>query len=178
MQALESGKTINPITTDLVNFSAYFNVSIDNLIKTNLLKVTDRELSRIIETSDDYVSGTHMRVLAISVDRTNKENVEYVPLKARAGYQAGFNDPEYIAALPKLSLPNLPSSGTFRMFPTTGKSMLPIPENSDILCEYVADWKSLKPDTPCIVILSGTQDFVFKLVTVLRDAQVMLKSLN
>jgi phage repressor protein C with HTH and peptisase S24 domain len=123
------------------------------------------------------MTGSKIRVLAITVDKNEKENTEYVPIRARAGYMAGYSDPEYIAQLPKFSLPNLPKSGTFRMFPTTGDSMLPIPENSDIIAQYVQDWKSLKPDTPCIVILKGEQDFVFKLVTV-QGRQVLLRSLN
>ncbi|WP_370583064.1 helix-turn-helix transcriptional regulator [Pedobacter sp. MC2016-24] len=64
------------------------------------------------------------------------------------------------------------------MFPTTGDSMLPIPEGSDILAKYVQDWTSIKAGTPCIVILNGTQDFVFKLVTVNSDNTLMLESLN
>ena len=64
------------------------------------------------------------------------------------------------------------------MFPTIGDSMLPIPENSDVIAQYIQDWKSLKPDTPCIVILKGDQDFVFKLVTIQNEGKVLLKSLN
>ena len=64
------------------------------------------------------------------------------------------------------------------MFPTVGDSMLPIPEKSDIITEYVQDWKSLKPDTLCIVILKGEQDFVFKQVTVNEDTSLLLRSLN
>lgn len=56
---------------------------------------------------------------------------------------------------------NLLWGGTYRMFPTTGDSMLPIPEGSDVVARYVQDWKTLKPDRHCIVILKGEQDFVF-----------------
>jgi len=124
-----------------------------------------------------YMKGTKIRVLAITVDKDNRENAEYVPISAKAGYRAGYNDPEYIATLPKLSLPNLPRSGTFRMFKTTGDSMLPIPEDCDVIGQYVQDWKTIKPNTPCIVIL-GNQDFVFKLVTIQKDGTVLLSSLN
>ena len=56
--------------------------------------------------------------------------------------------------------------------------MLPIPEKSDIITEYVQDWKSLKPNTLCIVILKGDQDFVFKQVTVRDGGSIFLVSLN
>jgi hypothetical protein len=99
-------------------------------------------------------------------------------VKAKAGYMAGYNDPEFIASLPKYSLPNLPADGTFRIFPSTGDSMLPVPEGSDIIAQYVPDWAAIKADTPCIVILKGQQDFVFKMVTMNPDSTILLKSLN
>ncbi len=178
LQALESGKTINPSAADLIQFSEYFKVSVDTLLKTDLSKLGELKLRELLAGNDVYMTGSGIRLLAITVDKNNRENTEYVPVKAKAGYRSGYNDPEFIAALPKFSLPNLPKSGTFRMFPTTGDSMLPIPENSEIIAQYVQDWKSMKPDTPCIVILKDEQDFVFKLVTVQADGEVRLKSLN
>jgi len=178
LQALESGKTINPSAADMVIFSEYFKVSVDSLLKVDLSKLGAFKLKELLAGNDVYMTGSKIRVLAITVDKDNRENVEYVPVKAKAGYMAGYNDPEYIAGLPKYSLPNLPKTGTFRIFPTTGDSMLPIPEHSEVIAQYVEDWKSLKPDTPCIVILKGQQDFVFKLVTVLEEGKIMLTSLN
>ncbi|MCF8450329.1 MAG: helix-turn-helix domain-containing protein [Taibaiella sp.] len=178
LQALESGKTVNPSAMDMIKFSEYFKVSVDSLLKVDLLKLGELKLKELMTGNDVYMTGSGIRVLAITVDKNNRENTEYVPVKAKAGYRAGYNDPEYIAALPKFSLPNLPKTGTFRMFPTTGDSMLPIPENSDVIAQYVQDWKNLKPNTPCIVILKGEQDFVFKLVTVQSNNEVLLKSLN
>jgi len=178
LMALESGKTKNPAALDLVKFSEYFKISINILLKEDLRKFSEFDLRRLQENNDPYLKGSQLRVLAITVDKENKENTEYVPIKAKAGYSAGYNDPEFIAKLPKFSLPNLPKSGTFRMFPTTGDSMLPIPEKSDVIAQYVEDWKDLKADTPCIIILKSTQDFVFKLVTIQEDSTVLLKSLN
>ncbi|HEY3389041.1 MAG TPA: hypothetical protein VGK38_05680, partial [Prolixibacteraceae bacterium] len=40
------------------------------------------------------------------------------------------------------------------------------------------DWTAIKADTPCIVILNGQQDFVFKMVTMNPDSTIQLKSLN
>jgi hypothetical protein len=56
--------------------------------------------------------------------------------------------------------------------------MAPIPEGSDVIAQYVADWTGLKPESPCIVILREGQDFVFKLVTLRQDGTLLLKSLN
>jgi transcriptional regulator with XRE-family HTH domain len=178
LQALESGKTVNPSSIDFIKFSDFFKVSVDSLLKVDLPKLGELKLKELLAGNDVYMTGSKIRVLAITVDKDNRENAEYVPVKAKAGYIAGYNDPEFIAGLPKFSLPNLPKSGTFRMFPTTGDSMLPIPENSEVIAQFVEDWKSMKPDTACIVILKGQQDFVFKQVTVQANGDVLLKSLN
>lgn len=176
LQALESGKTRNPSALDLIKFSEYFKVSMDSLFKVDLTKLSELKLRELEAGNDVYMTGSKIRVLAITVNPDNKENVEYVPVKAKAGYRSGYADPEFLAGLPKFSMPNLPS-GTHRMFPITGDSMLPIPDGSDVIAGYVDDWKLIKPDTPCIVILKGEQDFVFKLVH-MAGHEILLKSLN
>ncbi len=177
LQALESGRTKNPSATDLVKFSEYFRISIDALLKINLVMLGELKVRELEAGNDVYMSGGKLRVLAITVDKNNKENLEYIPLKAKAGYTRGYNDLQYLAGLPRFSLPNLPK-GTFRMFPTTGDSMLPFPEGCDIIGRYLEDWKNIKPRTPCIVILNGVQDIVFKLVTIGADNHITLESLN
>ncbi|MBE9462119.1 XRE family transcriptional regulator [Dyadobacter subterraneus] len=178
LNALENGHTKAPQPDDYLRFSDFFKISVDSLLRVNLAKLSELKLRELEAGNDVYMTGSNIRVLAITVNEQNKENVEYVPVKAKAGYRSGYSDPEYLSKLPRFSLPNLPKSGTFRMFPTVGDSMLPIPEKSDIIAEYVQDWKSLKPDTLCIVILKGEQDFVFKQVTVGKDGTLMLSSLN
>ncbi len=175
--ALENGQTVNPTVEDLIRVSDYFRMSIDSLLRVDMAAMSELKLRELEQGNEGYRTGKELRVLAISVDKENKENLEYVPVKARAGYLAGFSDPEFIAALPKFSLPNLPQGNTFRMFPTIGDSMLPIPEGSDIVGKFIQDWQSLKPRTLCIVILKGAQDFVFKQVTLMQQ-EVLLESLN
>lgn len=176
--AHENGQTLNPPVDDLIRISDYFRISIDNLLRMDLAGLSEFKIRELEQGGDTYRSGSQLRVLAISVDKEEQENMEYVPVKAKAGYRAGFNDPEFIAALPKFSLPNLPRSGTFRMFPTTGDSMLPIPEGSDVVCKFIQDWQQVKPRTLCIVVLKAEQDFVFKQVTFEKDGTVLLASLN
>lgn len=173
LSAIENGQTKLPPGEDVINFSEYFRFSIDSLFKVDLSKLGGLKLRELEAGNDIYMNGSQIRVLAISVDKNNKENLEYVPVKAKAGYRTGFNDPEYIAALPKFSLPSLPKGKTFRMFPTTGDSMLPFPEGCEVVCQYVEDWKGLKPQTLCIAVLKGEQDFVFKRVTLQADGLLM-----
>jgi len=164
---------------DLIKFSEYFKISIDTLLKVDLAKLGELKLRELEAGNDVYISGGRIRVLSISVDSRNKENVEFVPLKAKAGYLNGYNDPEYIAQLPKFSMPQLPNNKTFRVFPTEGDSMLPIPENCLVITEYVADWNGLK-DTPCIVIMRNEQSFLFKIVSsrIETNRTLLLHSLN
>lgn len=178
LNCIETGQTKSPSVEDLLKFSAHFKMSLDTLIKIDLSKLGELKLRELEAGNDVYIKGGNLRVLAITVDKENNENVEYVPIKTKAGYRSGYNDPEYIAKLPKYSLPNVPKQGTYRIFPTVGDSMLPIPENSDVTGKYVEDWHSIKPNTPCIIILKDQQDFVFKLLTFQKDKTLTLKSLN
>lgn len=176
--ALESGQTKTPPVTDMINFSRFFKINVDTLLTVDLSKLSTLKI-QALETDDEaYSSGTNLRVLAISVDKNNTENIEYVPVKAKAGYAAAYSDPDFIASLPKYTFPNLPKGNTYRVFPTIGDSMLPIPDGSEIIAQYITDWKAIKPDTPCIIILKGNQNFVFKLVTMQGDGTLLLKSLN
>ena len=179
LAALELGNIKAPPPEDYLNIATYFKMSIDTLFKIDLSKIGELKIRELEAGNDVYMKGGNLRILAISVDKSNKEQVEYVPVKAQAGYATGYHDPEFIGALPKYSLPNLPQQGTFRIFPTVGDSMLPIPEGSDVVARYIADWTSLKPDTLCIVVLKTEQNVVFKLLTI--DSQrgiATLRSLN
>jgi len=180
LNALESGQTKAPQPEDYLAISDYFRISIDSLLKVDLAKLGELHLRELEAGNDVYLKGSNLRVLAITVDKSNQENVEYVPVKAKAGYAAGYNDPEFIAALPRYHLPNLPKNKTLRIFPTTGDSMLPFPEGTDIIAEYVQDWTTLGPGTPCIVLLkSQGQDLLFKLLTYQRkENSFLLRSLN
>lgn len=179
LNALESGQTSAPRPEDYLKYSDFFKFSMDTLLRVNLSKLGELKLRDLQAGNDVYLTGSHIRVLAVTVDAQNRENMEYVPIKAKAGYRSGYADPDYIASLPRFSMPNLPADGTFRMFPTIGDSMLPIPEGAEIICRYAADWTSIKPETLCIVILKGEQEFVFKKVSVQSNERtLLLQSLN
>lgn len=178
LASIEAGNTKAPQPEDYLSFSDFFSVSIDTLLKIDLPKLGELKMRDLESGNDVYIRGGNLRVLAISVDKENNEHVEYVPVKAKAGYAANHADPEYIASLPKYSVPNLTQGDTYRIFPITGDSMLPITDGSDITGKYISDWTDIKADTPCIVILKAEQDFVFKMVTVNPDGTLVLRSLN
>lgn len=177
--AIEAGRTKSPHPEDYLNFSAYFQMSIDTLLKVDLKEISPWKLRELESGNDIYLKGRKIRVLAISTNVEEEENVEYVPIKAKMGYRSGYNDPEYIASLPKYSLPHLQKNKTYRIFPTVGESMLPIQPGTDLITAYVEDWSELK-DTPCVLILkSQGTDFVFKFATYREeDHDFFLRSLN
>ncbi|WP_025144912.1 XRE family transcriptional regulator [Pedobacter jeongneungensis] len=177
INALERGHIKAPPPEDFINIAGYFNISVDNLVKIDLTAMSEQAVKQLESGNDGFTTGRNLRILHISTDSDNRENIAYVPVKAKAGYPTGFNDPEYIAGLPKFNFPVLPDGKTFRMFPTEGDSMLPIPEGSDIIAFYVQDWRSLKPATLGIVALHGDQELVFKQITIEGD-EVLLESLN
>lgn len=179
LNAIESGKTRNPSLEDLMRFSEFFRISIDSLLKAKLSRLLELQLRELEAGNDVYMMGTKIRVLPVTVDKEGRQNAEYVPVKAKMGYLSGYNDPQYIASLPKYNIPTLSRHGTYRTFPAEGDSMYPIPDKAEVTGAYVENWLDIKPDTPCIVILNGTDDFVFKLVTVNKeDNSLLLKSLN
>lgn len=179
LNAHENGQTLNPTVEDLINFSFYFKFSIDNLLKVDLAKISALKLRELEAGNDIFISGTQIRVLATTVDPKNKEHIEFVPQKAKAGYLAGYSDPDFIGKLPVFSMPHLPSDKKFRMFPTSGDSMYPIPENCLVIGKYIEDWQSIKNETACIV-LTKEEGIVFKLVTnqLKKNRTFLLQSLN
>ncbi|MCB0599689.1 MAG: helix-turn-helix transcriptional regulator, partial [Saprospiraceae bacterium] len=80
----ERGKT-EPNIEMLVRIADHFNIKVDDLVRSNL---SHRDL--------EILRNKELRVLAISVDAENRENIELVDTKAEAGYLESFQDPEYI----------------------------------------------------------------------------------
>lgn len=105
-------------------------------------------------------NASNLRVLSITVDGDERENIELVPVKASAGYLNGYGDPEYVADLPKFSLPMF-NQGTYRAFEIKGDSMLPLPSGSVIIGEYVENWHDIKPGQT-YVIVSKDDGVVYK----------------
>jgi transcriptional regulator with XRE-family HTH domain len=179
LNAHENGQSVNPTVEDLLNFSAYFKMSVDTLLKVDLPKLSELKVRELESGNDVYVTGSKIRVLATTVDAQNRDQIEFVPQKAKAGYLAGYSDPEFISSLPIFSMPHLPKDKKFRMFPTTGDSMYPIPESSMVIGAFVDDWMSIKAETPCIVI-TKEEGIVFKMVTnhIKERRKLGLRSLN
>jgi transcriptional regulator with XRE-family HTH domain len=86
--------------------------------------------------------------------------IPFVPVKAAAGYLAGYADQDFIDELNTFTLPML-SGGEYRAFEIIGDSMLPTPSGSVIVGEKVESIDDLKNNTPCVVV-SRNEGIVYK----------------
>lgn len=180
LNSYENGVVVNPTIDALLQFSNYYKVSIDTLIRVDLEKLSESQLRELEHGHDAFVKGTKLRVLATTVDKNNKDNIELVPVKASAGYTAGYNDPEFIRSLPSFQLPFLSSERKYRTFQISGDSMLPIPDKSYVTAEYVDNWFDIK-DGAAYIIITQDEGIVFKMVytsNLKNEKKLLLRSLN
>lgn len=107
---IESGQ-IYPSLESIDKIVKYYSTSWDNLVG----------LTKSKKTAEMTVSP--VRTLVTTVDKTGRDNIVLVPIKAQAGYLQGAQQPEYIEHLPTFWLPGL-NHGTYRAFEVSGYSML------------------------------------------------------
>jgi transcriptional regulator with XRE-family HTH domain len=175
LNSYENAIVVNPPIEFIVNVSNYFKVQIDVLIKNQLLAQPNHRA--LLE--DEYLSGTKLRVLVSTIDTSNRDNIELVHQKVKAGYLAGYNDPEFITSLPTFQLPFLAKERKYRAFQIEGDSMLPIQHGSYVIGEYVQNWHEIKSGE-AYVLLTKEEGAVFKIVQNQLDTKrsLTLHSLN
>jgi transcriptional regulator with XRE-family HTH domain len=163
----------------LIGFSNYYGVAIDTLIRVDLTKLAESQLSQLEKGYDVFIKGSNLRVLATTVDSENEENIELVAEKAKAGYTNGFADPEYIRILPTFNLPFLSREKKYRTFQINGDSMLPIPNGAYVTGEYVQNWNFIR-DRQAYIILTLNEGILFKVAEnrIAEEGQLRLHSLN
>ena len=83
LNSYENGSIKNPTLEALLLFSKYFRLSIDTMVKIDLGKLSEYQLSELERGNDVYVTGSRLRVIATTVDSQNRENIEVVPIKAK-----------------------------------------------------------------------------------------------
>lgn len=186
--AYEEGRA-KPNYETIQTIARKFNISIDKLLTQDLAKIADESVfgsgatpvyTHTSGSSNPTVDieGKKLRVLSITVDENDNENIELVAEKARAGYLDGYADPEYIEKLSKFRLPFLPQ-GTYRAFEIKGDSMLPLQPGSVVVGEYVDDWMNVKNNETYIVV-SQNEGVVYKRVinNIEANKTLILKSDN
>jgi transcriptional regulator with XRE-family HTH domain len=129
----------------------------------DMFKLTMDDLLRkdLTDSKDNYLAKR--RAIKMSGGRPD---ITFVPVKAAAGYLAGYADPEFVDELNTFTLPML-SGGNYRAFEIIGDSMLPTPSGSVIVCEKVENAVDVKNNTTCIVV-SKNEGIVYKRVQTTR----------
>ena len=163
-----------PNFENLIKLSQYFRITIDKLLKIDLKTISEMYLAELEKGYDIDISGKHLRVLATTVDANNEENIELVPVKAKAGYTNGYADPNFIKVLPTFQLPFLDRSKKYRTFQINGDSMPPVPHGSWVTGEFLQNWNQLKDGYPYIVITKD-EGAVFKVVYNMIDKEQSLQ---
>lgn len=123
-----------------------------DIFKLTLDEILRKDLS---DNKSNYLAKRRaMKLVA------GRPDIPFVPVKAAAGYLAGYADPEFVDELNTFTLPML-AGGNYRAFEIIGDSMLPTPSGSVIVGEKVENLDSLKNDSPCIVV-SRNEGIVYK----------------
>ncbi|MFD1141941.1 helix-turn-helix domain-containing protein [Larkinella insperata] len=161
--------------------ASLYKVTIDTLLYRDLTQLSPPQIELLFEGPDIAQRGQTLRIreLIHTIGDDKEENIEMVPVKAAMGYcQGGFNDEVFIAELPWFRLPFVSKDRKYRLFPTIGDSMLPIPEGSYVLGEYIEKWNTIKDGTG-VVVVSKEGIVVKKAINELaRNGRLILHSLN
>lgn len=140
----------------LCKIARYFNVRLDDLLQHQLDQL------KTFESSD-----RDLKILAVTVDNQQKQNIELVDVKAEAGYLQSFQDPQYIRQLPRMHIPRLPL-GNLRAFEIHGDSMLPIESGSVVIGQYVEKMNELKNDH-LYILIHKLDGIVFKRIKIVKE---------
>lgn len=128
-------------------------------IVADMYKLTLDELLRtdLADNKGNYLAKRRAQKLG-----SGRSEIPFVPVKAAAGYMAGYADPEFVDELNTFTLPML-AGGNYRAFEIIGDSMMPTPSGSVIVGEKVEDLGDLKSNNTYIVV-SRNEGIVYKRV--------------
>jgi len=121
-----------------------FKLSLDELLRKD-----------VSEAKGSYISKRRAQKMV-----SGRADIPFVPVKAAAGYLAGYADPEFIDELNTFTLPML-SGGDYRAFEIIGDSMMPTPSGSVIVGEKVEKLDDIKSNNTYVVV-SKTDGIVYK----------------
>ncbi|UCS93145.1 LexA family transcriptional regulator [Echinicola marina] len=151
ISAYEDGRS-EPKLTTLKLIGDIFSVSLDELLYHDIEEKGRRATQK-----------KEIKILTVSLDQEENENITMVPQKASAGYLNGYADPEYMQQLPQFHLPNLNKNVTYRAFEIKGDSMLPLPSGTVVIGAYVEQLTDIKSGNTYILV-TDTEGVVYKRV--------------
>ncbi len=145
--AYEEGRA-EPRLDVLENIASIFKLTLDQLLLTDLA-ASGKAGSYLDKRREMKLTG-------------NAQIIQFVPVKAAAGYLAGYADPDFLDELNTFTLPML-AAGNYRAFEIVGDSMLPTPSGSVIVAEKTENLEDIKSSNTYIVVSKG-EGIVYKRV--------------
>ena len=144
----------------VTNICDYYNIGTDVLLRNDFSTFTEKQWKGIQGAWKHTAKGSGLRILTLQVSDDNEELIEMIPAKARAGYTAGYTDPEFIR-----------NNDTFTFLSKVGntepflslESMPPVADGSFVVGEFIEDWTTIPNDTPCVVV-TNDNGIVFKII--------------
>lgn len=163
----------------LKGISEFFGFPADEMLYKDISSLDFKKTDLVISKPAAEEKNRYRLPQVVTVDNSGSENVMMVPVKARAGYLNGYEDPEYISTLPAYRLPGL-SNGTYRMFEVEGLSMHPTFDDKDILItQFVEDLNSIRDDRIYVVVTKNDGVVVKRVLNrIQKDNKLILKSDN
>jgi transcriptional regulator with XRE-family HTH domain len=122
-----------------------FKISLDELLRKDLSEVKGSYLVK--RRQQKMMSENNL--------------IQFVPVKAAAGYLAGYADQEFIDELNTFTLPML-GAGQYRAFEIVGDSMLPTPSGSIIVGEKVENNADHLKNNQAYIVVSRNEGIVYK----------------
>jgi hypothetical protein len=154
---------------------ALFNISLEEFLFENLAE-KDNGQANEIDSKQGLSYLDKRRSLKMDQSVSAAPLVSFVPVKAAAGYLAGYADPEFLDELNTFTLPML-APGDYRAFEIIGDSMLPTPSGSVIVGEKVNSIREVKNSNTYIVV-SNTDGVVYKRIITNDDNKEKLTLLS
>lgn len=132
----------------LESISTLFKLTLDELLLSDLSASTK--------------SGSYLEKRRELKLKAETQVIQFVPVKAAAGYLAGYADPDFLDELNTFTLPML-APGNYRAFEIVGDSMLPTPSGSVIVAEKTESMDDIKSSNTYIIVSKG-EGIVYKRV--------------
>jgi transcriptional regulator with XRE-family HTH domain len=126
--------------------SDLFKLSLDELL-----------LKDVSNTGNNYLSKRRQQKMMTA----ERNLIHFVPVKATAGYLAGYADSEFIDELNTFTLPML-AGGNYRAFEIIGDSMMPTPSGSIIVGEKVEGNTEDIKNNQAYIVVSRNEGIVYK----------------
>ena len=135
-----------------------FKLSLDELL-----------LKDVSNTSNNYLAKRRQQKMLTA----ERNIIHFVPVKAAAGYLAGYADSEFIDELNTFTLPML-AGGNYRAFEIIGDSMMPTPSGSIIVGEKVDGNTEDIKNNQAYIVVSRNEGIVYKRIVKSNKAKSKL----